>query len=127
MFLPPRFFYWPFGPVAVEILADTFIFFFAVQDEVAAAQPEIDKRTEQLVSKGRWQVPGYKVRIPHSNHTLPPAITTTDLKPTTGKIRRPLCALVYIDSARIPHAFRGCLFMFNKENISVQNLVLDLQ
>ncbi|KAL8803354.1 MAG: hypothetical protein Q9200_006256 [Gallowayella weberi] len=32
-------------------------------DEVAAAQPEIDKRTEQLVSKGRWQVPGYKVRI----------------------------------------------------------------
>ncbi|KAF1944199.1 hypothetical protein EJ02DRAFT_442720 [Clathrospora elynae] len=31
-------------------------------DEVAAAQPEIDKRTEQLVSKGRWAVPGYKVR-----------------------------------------------------------------
>lgn len=27
-----------------------------------AAQPDIDKRTEQLVSKGRWQVPGYKVR-----------------------------------------------------------------
>merc|ERR1712111_107952 len=23
-------------------------------DEVAAAQPEIDQRTEQLVSKGRW-------------------------------------------------------------------------
>lgn len=35
-----------------------------LQDEVAAAQPEIDKRTEQLVSKGRWQVPGYKVRYP---------------------------------------------------------------
>jgi hypothetical protein len=31
-----------------------------MQDEVAAAQPEIDKRTEQLVSKGRWAVPGYK-------------------------------------------------------------------
>jgi hypothetical protein len=31
------------------------------QDEVAAAQPDIDKRTEQLVAKGRWQVPGYKV------------------------------------------------------------------
>jgi len=28
-------------------------------DDVAAAQPEIDKRTEQLVSKGRWIVPGY--------------------------------------------------------------------
>lgn len=31
------------------------------QDEVAAAQPEIDQRTEQLVSKGKWMVPGYKV------------------------------------------------------------------
>ncbi|OAK98083.1 hypothetical protein IQ06DRAFT_327571 [Phaeosphaeriaceae sp. SRC1lsM3a] len=31
-------------------------------DEVAAAQPDIDKRTEQLVSKGRWAVPGYKAR-----------------------------------------------------------------
>lgn len=30
-------------------------------DEVAAARPDIDKRTEQLVSKGRWNVPGYKV------------------------------------------------------------------
>ena len=33
-------------------------------DEVAAAQPEIDQRTEQLVSKGRWAVPGYKAS-PH--------------------------------------------------------------
>ncbi|KAI4632206.1 ATP synthase d subunit [Alternaria ethzedia] len=32
-------------------------------DEVAAAQPEIDKRTEQLVSKGRWAVPGYKEKF----------------------------------------------------------------
>ncbi|KAL8786569.1 MAG: hypothetical protein Q9213_002706 [Squamulea squamosa] len=32
-------------------------------DEVAAAQPEIDKRTEQLVSKGRWMVPGYKEKF----------------------------------------------------------------
>ena len=31
-------------------------------DEVAAARPDIDKRTEQLVSQGRWDVPGYKVR-----------------------------------------------------------------
>jgi hypothetical protein len=28
---------------------------------VAAAQPEIDEKTSQLVSKGRWSVPGYKV------------------------------------------------------------------
>lgn len=32
-----------------------------VQDEVAAAQPEIDTKTAELVSKGRWNVPGYKV------------------------------------------------------------------
>ena len=31
------------------------------QDEVAAARPDIDERTLQLVSKGRWNVPGYKV------------------------------------------------------------------
>jgi len=30
-------------------------------DEVVAARPDIDERTAQLVSKGRWQVPGYKV------------------------------------------------------------------
>ncbi|CAI6262342.1 unnamed protein product [Periconia digitata] len=32
-------------------------------DEVASAQPDIDKRTEQLVSKGRWAVPGYKEKF----------------------------------------------------------------
>ena len=35
------------------------------QDEVVAARPDIDDRTSQLVSKGRWQVPGYKVRELH--------------------------------------------------------------
>jgi hypothetical protein len=34
---------------------------FMVQDEVVAARPDIDERVSQLVSKGRWQVPGYKV------------------------------------------------------------------
>ena len=28
---------------------------------MAAARPDIDDRTTQLVSKGRWMVPGYKV------------------------------------------------------------------
>ncbi|KAF2722223.1 mitochondrial ATP synthase [Polychaeton citri CBS 116435] len=32
-------------------------------DEVAAARADIDQRVEQLVSKGRWQVPGYKERF----------------------------------------------------------------
>lgn len=40
------------------------------KDEVAAAQPDIDKRTEQLVSKGRWAVPGYKVRLERTSITL---------------------------------------------------------
>ena len=31
------------------------------QDEVAAARPDIDEKTAKLVSKGRWDVPGYKV------------------------------------------------------------------
>jgi len=33
------------------------------QDEVVAARPEIDERVTQLVSKGRWQVPGYKEKF----------------------------------------------------------------
>nr|OQO18817.1 hypothetical protein B0A51_12603 [Rachicladosporium sp. CCFEE 5018] len=32
-------------------------------DEVVAARPDIDTRVEQLVSKGRWQVPGYKEKF----------------------------------------------------------------
>jgi F-type H+-transporting ATPase subunit d len=32
-------------------------------DDVAAAEPSIDERTEQLVVKGRWQVPGYKEKF----------------------------------------------------------------
>ncbi|PMD27621.1 putative ATP synthase subunit D, mitochondrial [Hyaloscypha hepaticicola] len=32
-------------------------------DEVAAAQPAIDEKTSQLVSKGRWSVPGYKEKF----------------------------------------------------------------
>ncbi|KAI9805004.1 MAG: ATP synthase d subunit [Piccolia ochrophora] len=35
----------------------------ALQEEAAAAEPEIDERTSQLVSKGRWQVPGYKEKF----------------------------------------------------------------
>jgi hypothetical protein len=31
-------------------------------DEVAAAESSIDEKTSKLVSKGRWSVPGYKVR-----------------------------------------------------------------
>ncbi|GAB7352594.1 hypothetical protein MBLNU459_g2975t1 [Dothideomycetes sp. NU459] len=32
-------------------------------DDVVAARPEIDQRVEQLVKKGRWQVPGYKEKF----------------------------------------------------------------
>lgn len=33
-------------------------------EEVARAKPEIQKKTDELVSKGRWDVPGYKERFP---------------------------------------------------------------
>jgi len=32
-------------------------------DEVAAAEPSIDEKTSNLVSKGRWNVPGYKEKF----------------------------------------------------------------
>ncbi|KAI9655513.1 MAG: ATP synthase d subunit [Bathelium mastoideum] len=32
-------------------------------DEVAAARPDIDEKTAKLVSKGRWDVPGYKEKF----------------------------------------------------------------
>ncbi|KAK1750235.1 nascent polypeptide-associated complex [Echria macrotheca] len=32
-------------------------------DDVAAADPSIDKKTAELVSKGRWEVPGYKEKF----------------------------------------------------------------
>ncbi|TVY56584.1 ATP synthase subunit d, mitochondrial [Lachnellula cervina] len=32
-------------------------------DEIAAAEPQIDEKTNQLVSKGRWMVPGYKEKF----------------------------------------------------------------
>jgi len=32
-------------------------------DDVAAARPDIDEKTTQLVSKGRWNVPGYKEKF----------------------------------------------------------------
>jgi hypothetical protein len=40
------------------------------KDEIAAARPDIDEKTAQLVSKGRWEVPGYKVRLRQSRHCL---------------------------------------------------------
>jgi hypothetical protein len=34
------------------------------QDEVVQARPDIEARTEQMVSKGRWMPPGYQVLFP---------------------------------------------------------------
>jgi hypothetical protein len=56
-----------------------------VQDEVAEAQPDIDKRTEQLVSKGRWAVPGYKVSFTF----FPPMMRKMQLlTPPVGEVWR---------------------------------------
>ncbi|SPN99787.1 probable ATP synthase subunit d, mitochondrial [Cephalotrichum gorgonifer] len=32
-------------------------------DEIAAAEPSIDEKTAKLVAKGRWVVPGYKIKM----------------------------------------------------------------
>lgn len=40
-----------------EVGADIF-----EQDDVVKARPDIDDKVSSLVSKGRWNVPGYKVR-----------------------------------------------------------------
>lgn len=34
------------------------------------AEPSIDKKAEELVSKGRWEVPGYKVQFYRKYHHL---------------------------------------------------------
>lgn len=34
-----------------------------LQDDVVAARPDIDQKVEQLVSRGRWAVPGYNVSL----------------------------------------------------------------
>jgi hypothetical protein len=49
----------------------------ASQDDVAAARPDIDQRVEQLVSKGRWQVPGYQVYFTHT--VVPVALQQTNV------------------------------------------------
>lgn len=61
-----------------------------LQEDVAAAEPQIDERTSQLVSKGRWQVPGYKVR--ENSCQL---IHEAKLKFDAGEIRRSLSSLDY--------------------------------
>lgn len=66
------------------------------QDEVAAAQPEIDQRTEQLVSKGRWAVPGYKASLPHIF-----GAERTNANTRIGEVRRPVRPI-------------SCLFSFAK-------------
>lgn len=60
-------------------------------DEVAAAEPSIDEKTAKLVSKGRWMVPGYKVRF--SPIHLPRKDMVRLLTRSQGKIRRPLDSL----------------------------------
>ena len=66
----------------------------SLQDDVAAAEPSIDEKTSKLVSKGRWGVPGYKVRSRYcAGQHLVFANTAT------GKIRRPLRSIEDMDYA----------------------------
>jgi hypothetical protein len=58
-----------------------------LQDEVVAAHPEIDQRVEGLVSKGRWNVPGYKVSYP-KNGVLQQEQTNTHNRRSSATCRR---------------------------------------
>lgn len=59
-----------------------------------AARPDIDQRVEQLVSKGRWQVPGYKVRFEVCYAMLGIWLTSV-----AGEIRRPFRAVEEVEVA----------------------------
>ena len=67
-----------------------FVLILLVQDEVAAARPDIDERVSQLVSKGRWHVPGYKVRFISSAGRRR---IQKMLIPVLGEVWRSLCAV----------------------------------
>lgn len=57
------------------------------QDEVAAAEKSIDEKTNALVSKGRWMVPGYKV----CGLLLLEAVSDTDSHSRRSLAISPLC------------------------------------
>lgn len=87
------------------------------QDEVAAAQPDIDKRTEQLVSKGRWAVPGYKAS------PKPMVVDAIEqmANTLTGEVRRPLGALsVFLCFFKMPRT--GLYYLrVNSFEVSMQS------
>ena len=60
-------------------------------DEVAAAEPSIDEKTTKLVTKGRWSVPGYKVRV-YCRLTAT-SCQTEMLTLLIGEVRRSFCPL----------------------------------
>lgn len=62
-------------------------------DEVAAAEPSIDEKTAKLVSRGRWSVPGYKVRLLHGSHK---SCKVHMLTFAAGEIRRSFRTLVVV-------------------------------
>lgn len=71
-------------------------------DEVAAAEPSIDEKTAALVSKGRWSVPGYKVRSAPNERSAQSLLRFLLLFPNylslhannlTGEVWRPCLAI----------------------------------
>lgn len=82
------------------------------QDEVVAARPDIDKRVEQLVSKGRWQVPGYQVS---REIYLPPAATAvTD----SCSRRNSATSLCYRRTQQLPLFYRVTVYMSTEPLLS---------
>lgn len=64
------------------------------QDEIAEARADIDQRTEQLVSKGKWDVKGYKVSTDILYLNLYPHSATNNTA-ITGEVWRPVGTIIH--------------------------------
>ena len=91
-------------------------------DEVVEAQPEIDKRTEQLVSKGRWAVPGYKV---HSS-TCETTCRRKCANHPTGEIWRFVRSLDNIFQASLHVPSLNCITYVSVNSYGEWKCMLDL-
>lgn len=81
-----------------------------LQDDVAKAEPRIDEYTAKLVSKGRWDVPGYKASIHLSAAYVKACLTD-------GNTRRSLAILPW--SRVVTTVHRSCLQMTNPSTKSI--------
>jgi hypothetical protein len=66
--------------------------------------PEVEKKTAELVAKGRWSVPGYKVRSPFVSTTALPRIHA-DAPHRRGSVTCPSCKHHNRDCSSVPFVY----------------------